>query len=882
VDAIYPRYALADLTFYEDPARRASDAGERFSLDAGLAWDGWDNHDDGHWSFWHRRGSTLPPQGWKIHVSSVVDGADEVLREASRFCHGRGMAFKHLPHRGSLRAANSKDAERATAGKFITVYTVDEGELHDTLVELDGLIGGMPGPYVLSDLRWNAGPLSVRYGAFARLTFRRDGVEVAALRDPRTDALVEDVRTTAFVPPEWVSLPPFLQAQVDALGEAVRPEGFPDVTGALHHSNAGGVYLARDGDERVVVKEARPHTGFTPDDRDAVSRLRHEEVVLRSIRSSQTAGVRDSFDLHGHRYLVMDHLDGQSLNTEVVARNPRVRATSTAAERRAYRDWALGIIGHVRAAVAALHDAGYSHGDLHPGNVIVRPDDTIALLDFEMAQPVELETPPVVGAPGFVPPDLRGGTHHDLYALACMELYVFVPLTVLLPLDPEKAGDLLRAAESEFDLPGGWAARLAEALRVEAPGAEGEAERRRASPAIERLEIDTVTALAPAIEAVASAITADADFARDERLWPGDPAQFFESPYGLAHGAIGVAYALTAAGEPVDPRVWDWIDDRMLRQAEPAALGLYDGLAGAVWAFRRMGRHAQADQQLDRLRGVELDRLGDDLYGGLAGVGLTLVSESDADSTLLTPALGIARALDARLSDRPRPGGSAIATGSGGLLRGRSGTALFAIDLYERTGDAAHLRLAERAIDDDLASLVRAADGSMQVDEGWRILPYLGSGSAGIGIVLARLAEHLPGSDRHIEALDGIIRASTARFVIQSGLFNGRAGLIHFLLALARRGLSTPESDAALARHVRELRLHAIRRPHGIGFPGDGLMRLSDDLATGSAGVLTALTAYRAFVSGEDPAKAGLPFLTPPAPSTRAWPSLAEHLTERG
>ena len=105
--------------------------------------------------------------------------------------------------------------------------------------------------------------------------------------------------------------------------------------------------------------------------------------------------------------------------------------------------------------------------------------------------------------------------------------------------------------------------------------------------------------------------------------------------------------------------------------------------------------------------------------------------------------------------------------------------------------------------------------------------------------------------------------AAAATATTKPGLFGGRAGRVHFLLNLARRGLSTPQSDAALALHVRELRRHSIHHADAAA-----------DLAHGAAGVLSALAGYRAFLSGDEPVRTSPPFLTPPTASTRAWPSL--------
>ncbi|GAB3839506.1 hypothetical protein GCM10029963_06840 [Micromonospora andamanensis] len=62
---------------------------------------------------------------------------------------------------------NSKYAARAASGKFVTVYPRDDAELELVCKELDELLTGEDGPYVLSDLRYAAGPVYVRYGGFA-------------------------------------------------------------------------------------------------------------------------------------------------------------------------------------------------------------------------------------------------------------------------------------------------------------------------------------------------------------------------------------------------------------------------------------------------------------------------------------------------------------------------------------------------------------------------------------------------------------------------------------------------------------------------------------------------------------------------------------------
>jgi hypothetical protein len=159
--------------------------------------------------------------------------------------------------------------------------------------------------------------------------------------------------------------------------------------------------------------------------------------------------------------------------------------------------------------------------------------------------------------------------------------------------------------------------------------------------------------------------------------------------------------------------------------------------------------------------------------------------------------------------------------------------------MYEHGGDAALLDLAATALRRDLRRCVTLPAGSMHVNEGFRTLPYLALGSAGIGLVLTRYLAHR--HDDELAAAATAIRAGTqALFYVQSGLFNGRAGMI---LTLADGRPAGAPASPEVAAQVRRLGWHALTYQGRLAFPGDQLLRLSMDLATGAAGVLLALGA---------------------------------------
>ncbi|GAA3076428.1 hypothetical protein GCM10020000_72300 [Streptomyces olivoverticillatus] len=86
------------------------------------------------------------------------------------------------------------------------------------------------------------------------------------------------------------------------------------------------------------------------------------------------------------------------------------------------------------------------------------------------------------------------------------------------------------------------------------------------------------------------------------------------------------------------------------------------------------------------------------------------------------------------------------------------------------------------------------------------------------------------------ELRDRVRGSLGTELLLSSGLFDGHAGLLY---ALAHLG----GPAGARRAQLRSLGLHAVRFEGELAFPMDGLLRLSMDLATGTAGVLLAVHA---------------------------------------
>ncbi|CAM5667954.1 serine/threonine protein kinase [Streptomyces avidinii] len=845
----YAAFCDADRWFYDAPYRRA---GESYRAALAPVPAGWRSHRSGDWLALRPVDAELPSQGWKIHVSATLGNAEALLDTVYEYCTARRIAFKFVPSQYLLHLRNAKYAERAASGKFITVYPADEEQCRRIAQDLDTALEGAAGPYILSDLRWGAGPVHLRYGSFTlRHCYDEHGVLVPAIETP-DGRLVPDRRGPAFQPPEWLELPEFLKPHLEARS-AVTLTGIPfTVERALHFSNGGGVYVGKDTrtGESVVLKEARPHAGLAADGADAVTRLHREQAALERLEGLDCVpSVRGTFTVGDHHFLVLEHLAGKPLNTYFARRHPLIEADPDPAEIASYTEWALTIHRRVTEAVDAVHARGVVFNDLHLFNIMVAEDETgeptVSLLDFEAAAHVDEGLRQTVANPAFVAPAERRGFSVDRYALACLRLALFLPLTSLLVLDRAKAAHLAAVIADQFPVPRQFLDEAVEEILSGVP--QGAPDGRLPAPAGPYLPVEP-RAWPAARTSMTAALRASATPDREDRFVPGDISQFATAGGGIGfgYGIAGVLHALAETGADPWPEAEEWLLDRTAKPVSGTPLGFYDGLAGTAWTLHRIGHAGRALDLADQLLHQPWQSAGPDLHSGLAGIGLAL----DALGTAAGEAELHAAALRcAELIARPEQ-----RSARAGLLYGNSGPALLFVRLYERTGDKEMLNQAAQALHRDLDRCVTSAYGTLQVNEGWRTMPYLGEGSVGIGMVLDDWLEHGP-DERFEQARLEIVKAAQATFYAQPGLMRGAAGMILHLARTTTPGPGT--GPGAIARQIDALARHAVPYQGHLAFPGEQMMRLSMDLSTGTAGALLALG------SAAPGGRAHLPFLPP-------------------
>jgi serine/threonine protein kinase len=838
-----------------------SNTGDDFAGVAAEVPEGWVRSTGPDWTTLTPPDPRLPLQGWKIHVSATPDNCESILTRSWRYLVPRRITFKFIRGRKVLLRRNGKYGDRSASGKFATIYPADETQLALVLDELGTLLDGEPGPYILSDLRWRSGPLYVRYGGFvARTVQSKTGKVIHCIEDPE-GRLVPDRRGPSFRPPEWVTIPDCLAEAVAARNSGTL-DGFPyRAESALHFSNGGGVYrgTAVDTGEPVLLREARPFSGIDTHGDDAVARLHREHECLRRLAGLPwIPRLIESRRGHEHHFLIREFVEGEALAVAASRRNPKVPDSDPRGAAQ-YTEWAVDILDQVERGLRAMHERGVFFGDLHPGNILVRPDGSVAFIDLETAF-TDPETGQIHAAPGFAAPPTHRGPDVDRYALGCLRLALFAPLTTVLAWGPRKAEQLIQHITARYPVPEDYAEKVRSDLAVadlggghrqQSAGKVGtpaaRARRPHSRPPQKRPgSWDLPGAGRERVTAVAEGIARAATPGRDDRLFPGDANQFLLPEGGtcLAYGAAGVLWALSAAGAEVPAEQVDWLETAVQRLTEPAP-GLYSGLAGIACTLQRLDRTESAFSLLEQARKAEA--ANDSLFDGLAGIGLAHLhfARTSGDSVALEYAMAAAERLTERAAAHPPVRGEA------GLLGGRAGGALLQIRLYEQTSDSGFLDAAGHLLDSDLRALgwapsPRLVEGTEDggAVTGWAAgapgrHPLLAAGSGGTAMVLQDYLAHRP-EPRLALARDGVLDALGGYTPRNVGLFHGWAGTMLVLAQLTAASGTATERISPLLGVLDLFEVSHLDRPAFLGFEN---LRLSTDLATGAAGVLLALNA---------------------------------------
>lgn len=771
----------------------------------------------------------VPAQGWKLHVSASVGSAAAVLGRALPVLLGETASFKVAASLDRLGDLNRGDGGRSQVGKFLTVYPTTDVQAVRLAVALDEATAGLDGPRVPSDRPLRPGSLvHYRYGGFQEGWLQTPLGEVVAAIEGPDGSLQADDRAMGFRTPAWAE-DPFLAAGVVKRKppvDLVVAERYLTVE-ILNSTAETSVRLVIDleGGACRVLKQARRNAGTAPGEPAAV-RLRHEAAVLRALDGDPaTPRVHDLFEHGEDLFLVMDHVEGLTLEVEVGMLG--AEGTNLGPDR--VTDWA----GTVAEILCRLHRRGMVYGDLKSTHVLIGPDGRLRMIDFESVWPnPDPDGPMVMGTPGYMAPQRALGhppmPSDDVYSFGAL-LYLMVTGA-----EPSQSPDRTRILERSVSL-----------LNPSAPTALVQLIGRCLDPVAERRPT-----MSDVGELLARAAT-EPD--QGDGRAPQPPRSGLDLARDVASRLHRSAVAAPDGGVT-------WLAEG---SSQPPRRDIGGGAAGVVLALAQAAPVLD-DPQTWGLLGEAAEWLAASgplpggplpgLYVGEAGIGAALLRAGQVldDDGLKAVAVGKGRLV------------ASLPHASPDLYNGTAGRLRFHLMLWEATGEDEHLDAAVAA-GEHLAAVAELLPGE---EVQWRIpkgydgasgKAYLGyaHGVAGIGDALLDLVD-ATGDDRIADLAAAAVRRllTTAVPCLADGQgrnwpdeaggnpvtplwCHGAAGMARFLMRAMRFGLVDGVAEVAhgAARAAGEGARHAgPTQCHGLAGNIDVLVDAY--VLTGDAGFL--------------------------------------------
>jgi len=181
--------------------------------------------------------------------------------------------------------------------------------------------------------------------------------------------------------------------------------------GASSHSS---VYLAEreKTGAKMVLKVLRQIPDVNDASIAAFDRFLQEYEMIADIDHPNIVKIYDLGVADDHAHIAMEYLDAGDLRQRI---NEKI-----------FANVAVKYLREIASALARIHEVGILHRDLKPGNIMLRRDNSIALIDFGLAKRLRLQmeitgSGEIFGTPYYMSPEQGHGNpvdeRSDIYSL---------------------------------------------------------------------------------------------------------------------------------------------------------------------------------------------------------------------------------------------------------------------------------------------------------------------------------------------------------------------------------------------------------------------------------------------------------------------------------
>jgi serine/threonine protein kinase len=181
----------------------------------------------------------------------------------------------------------------------------------------------------------------------------------------------------------------------------------------LSETSHSAVYLAqRQHDNLNVVLKVLQQVPDFADGIGAFDRFLQEYELIADLHHPNIVKILDLGVSDDHAHIAMEYLAGGDLRQKI--------------EQGITQENAVSYLRQIAGALAMVHSVGITHRDLKPGNIMLRGDGSVALIDFGLAKRMRLrqeitDSGEIFGTPYYMSPEQGRGNEvdarSDIYSL---------------------------------------------------------------------------------------------------------------------------------------------------------------------------------------------------------------------------------------------------------------------------------------------------------------------------------------------------------------------------------------------------------------------------------------------------------------------------------
>ncbi|WP_434337095.1 hypothetical protein [Mesomycoplasma conjunctivae] len=259
--------------------------------------------------FVHSNTSTIPNQGWKIHISALNKDYHRILNIVVPYLINHKISFKFLKDKKELSKINSKLTHIFSFAKFITIYLENEDQLKKHIQFLYENTKGFKGLPIYSDRRYlDSNNIYYRYGTNLK--------NYKYIRDNNNKAIYKDRNALYYSLPNFIK-EPFPNNKSVILFKDQEVNNRFSLLYIVHYTSTSSVFLGFDKVENnYIIVKTSPIYGLFGSRKSVIWFRKNEVAILQHIKEKQIKNSNQLIDYfvdNNQFYLFKSYVKGRDL-----------------------------------------------------------------------------------------------------------------------------------------------------------------------------------------------------------------------------------------------------------------------------------------------------------------------------------------------------------------------------------------------------------------------------------------------------------------------------------------------------------------------------------------------------------------------------------------